>query len=134
MTEDTLRLVGRASEPLAVGDVQLDRVHGLTGERLHGQVDVVPAEIGDHDVHARADERRRHAEPDPAGAAGDECRLALDLLHQSPGQEASARIFPARRPSSTASRSAGTGSSGNAAIVSSKISRSSSRWSGCVKT
>ena len=53
---------------------------------------------------------------------------------QSPGQEAIARAFPARRPSSTANRSAGTGSSGNAARISSKISRSSSRWSGCVKT
>ena len=33
----------------------------------------------------------------------------------------------ARRPSSTASRSGGTGSSGNAAMISSKIPRSSSR-------
>ena len=106
----------------------------LTGERLHGPVDVVAPEVGDDDVHAGADERLRHPEPDPARAAGDERRPALDLLHQSPGQDASARAFAARRPSSTASRSSGTGSSGNAASVSSKISRSSSRWSGCVKT
>ena len=54
-----------------------------------------------------------------------------------PADEKAARFgprFAARRPSSTASRSAGTGSSGNAASVSSKICRSSSRWSGCVKT
>ena len=71
---------------------------------------------------------------DPARPTGDERGLPLDLPHQSPGQDASARAFAARRPSSTASRSTGTGSSGKAVSVSSKIPRNSSRWSGWVKT
>ena len=143
VAEDALRLVGRTREPVPVGDVELDRVHAVACaavlEALQGSLDVVLAEVRDHDVHPCGYERRRHAEPDPARPTRDERGLALDLFHassspQSLGQEARARAFAARRPSSTASRSAGTGSSGNAASVSSKISRSSSRWSGCVKT
>ena len=141
VAEDALCLVGRARQGFAVGDVELDRVDALLqstfAEALQGGRDVVGPEVGDHDVHARVHERLGHAEADTARAPGDERGPSRDLLHASylsTGQEASAAAFPARRPSSTVSRSGGTGSSGNAARVSSKISRSSSRWSGCVKT
>ena len=85
VAENRLRLVGRSGERLAVGDVQFDRVHVLPRpapvQALQGGLDVIGPEIGDHDIHPRRDERLRHAEPDPARAAGDERGLADDLFH-----------------------------------------------------
>ncbi len=85
VAEDALRLVGRAREALAVGDIELDRVHVLPppalGQALQSGLEVVGTEVGDHDVHPRCDERLAHTEPDPARTAGDERGLAGDLFH-----------------------------------------------------
>ena len=45
---------------------------------LRASVYVFSSQVGDHDVHPRRDECRRHAEPDAARAAGDKRCLAID--------------------------------------------------------
>ncbi len=45
-------------------------------------VEVVLADVSDHHLHARLQERAGHAEADAAGAAGDEGGLVLDVFHR----------------------------------------------------
>ncbi len=135
VAEDALGLVGRPRESFAVGDVQLDRVHGLArrsplervsmwSRRRSAMTTFIPA----------ATNAVAMPSPMPLAPPVTNAVLPSTSCISRPARTSSARAFAARRPSSTASRSAGTGSSGKAASVSSKISRSSSRWSGCVKT
>jgi hypothetical protein len=94
LAEHLLRLVGGARERLAVGDVELDRVHV---ELRCGCLEVVVADVGDCDPHARVHERPRHAEPDAAAAAGDEGDSSFYVKHGLRGPYTVAAELP-RRP------------------------------------
>ena len=80
VSEDALGLVCRAGECLAVGHVELDRMHVAT-ELSRRRLEVVGPYVGDRDAHACRDESLRHAEPDATAASGDEGDSALDVPH-----------------------------------------------------
>ena len=78
--EDALGLVGGACERLAIGHVELDRVHVTVELRRRG-LEVVGPYVGDRHAHARRDEGLGHPEADSAPASGDEGDLAFHVPH-----------------------------------------------------
>ncbi len=52
LAKHALRLIRRAPHGDAIRDVQPDGVDFLAGEALHGLIEVILANVGDHDVHA----------------------------------------------------------------------------------
>ena len=78
-----LRLVGRAGEGGAVGDVERDavRLDAASAQFVERRVDRLGPDVGDGDPAARAAEDFRLAEPRAGGAAGDEGMLAAEILH-----------------------------------------------------
>lgn len=83
--EHTLGLVGGRGHRCAIGHIE---AYGLDAselatllERRQCIIDVILAQVCEHDAHARGNECCGDAEPDAAGAPGDECGPSCDDFH-----------------------------------------------------
>jgi hypothetical protein len=74
------RVIDRTRKRLAVADVELDRVNRSTViEAGDGLVEMVAADVREHDPHPGVQARGCESETDPAATAGDEGGLAVEL-------------------------------------------------------
>ena len=97
LPEDLFGLVGRAHESVAVGDIELERMHtsGCILEVRECLIAMRFAHVGDDDLGAGRREGARDAEADATHAAGDEDDFVLEILHDdSLGRSADVAVNP----------------------------------------
>src|SRR5262249_7243702 len=82
LAEDALGLAGRARHRPAIGDVEFYGVNRAGAvERSYRLIKMVAPDVGDHHIHALADEHLRHTQANAAGPASDKRNFVFHVFH-----------------------------------------------------
>jgi hypothetical protein len=82
LSKDPFSLVRGSRHRIAVGNVELNRMNGLSGgQQSRCLRQMIGPDVGNDDSHAGPNERTCHAEADAAASSRNECDLTFDVLH-----------------------------------------------------